>query len=396
MIKVKLVSVFVQQFYDADSEKRVNGDSYSVAIKDSIHMAGYPTRAGSRALECVEPSKSDATVVKHLFAARCRLVGKTNMHELAYGMTGVNEWTGTPVNALFPDYIPGGSSSGSAVAVAAGMVDFSLGTDTGGSIRVPAACCGVYGLKPTYGRVSRQGVLPEKSTLDCVGPFASTISTLIAAMEIIDPSFRASKASELSRFKVGVADVDANDEIVKAVSDCILSSGVSFEKVTLPSLKAAFKAGMDLINRETWLAFSELKGNPKLGHDVQERLAAASATSDEAIQQAEIVRVDFTAEVDQLLETVDFIILPTLPDFPMSIAEANSGKTDLTISSLVRPFNLSGHPALSVPLITPSHRPAGMQLVGAKGSDELLCELARLMSPFISEQKHPNKNSAGF
>ncbi len=390
------MGVFVQQFYDADSEKVVDGDSYSVAIKDSIHMAGYPTQAGCRALEYVAPAMNDAAVVKRLFAANCRLIGKTNMHELAYGMTGVNEWTGTPVNALFPDYIPGGSSSGSAVAVAAGMVDFSLGTDTGGSIRVPAACCGVYGLKPTYGRVSRQGVLPEQSTLDCVGPFASTISTLIAAMEIVDPSFRASDASDLSHFKVGLADVDANDEIIKAVSDCILSSGVPFQKVALPSLKAAFNAGMDLINRETWSAFSELEGNPKLGRDVKERLTAASKTTDEAIKQAEIVRVGFTAEVDQLLEKVDFIVLPTLPHYPMSIAEANSGKTDLTISSLVRPFNLSGHPALSIPLMASSNRPVGMQLVGAKGSDELLCELARLMSPFISEKKHPNKNSAGF
>jgi amidase len=113
-----------------------------------------------------------AVVVQALLDAGCVIVGKTTMHELAYGVTGVNGWSGTPLNPRFPDRVPGGSSSGSAVAVAANLVDFALGTDTGGSIRIPAASCGIVGLKTTFGRVSREGVHPRTSSLDCVGPFA--------------------------------------------------------------------------------------------------------------------------------------------------------------------------------------------------------------------------------
>ena len=126
-------------------------------------------------------------MVQALLDGGCRIIGKTSLHELAFGTTGINAWTGTPDNPLYPGRIPGGSSSGSATAVAAGLCDFSLGTDTGGSVRIPAACCGVFGLKPSFGRVSRRGVMPEQSTLDCVGPFARDMDMLIEAMGLIAP-----------------------------------------------------------------------------------------------------------------------------------------------------------------------------------------------------------------
>ncbi len=127
----------------------LGGGGPRVGIKDSIDIAGCATRMGSACLADAPPAPRHAAVVQALLEAGCRIVGKTNMHELAYGVTGINRWSGTPVNPRAPDRVPGGSSSGSAVAVAAGVADFTLGNDTGGSIRIPAACCGVYGLKPT-------------------------------------------------------------------------------------------------------------------------------------------------------------------------------------------------------------------------------------------------------
>src|SRR5580700_6083389 len=175
-------SIFVQPL-------QLGGDGPRVGIKDSIDVAGFATRMGSACLADAPPAAQHAVVVRALLAAGCRIVGKTNLHELAYGVTGINRWSGTPTNPRAPERVPGGSSSGSAVAVAAGLVDFSLGTDTGGSIRIPAACCGVYGLKPSYGRVSRRGVHPAHSSLDCVGPFARDIPMLERAMQALDRSF---------------------------------------------------------------------------------------------------------------------------------------------------------------------------------------------------------------
>ena len=133
------------------------------------------------------------------------------MHELAFGMTGINDYTGTPQNPQDATRIPGGSSSGSAAAVGLKLADAALGTDTGGSIRGPAACCGVIGLKPTFGRVSRHGVAPRESSLDCVGPFAREMSMLVAAMHAITADFdaQAARASQ-GACKVGIVQADAD------------------------------------------------------------------------------------------------------------------------------------------------------------------------------------------
>lgn len=379
--------VLSQQFSDTGDCHSVNGGSFAVAVKDSIDVSGYPTVAGSRALADAEPAASNATVVQALLDAGCKLSGKANMHELAFGMTGVNEWAGTPINHRFPDFIPGGSSSGSAVAVANSMADFSLGTDTGGSIRVPAACCGVYGFKPTFERVSRQGVMPAETTLDCVGPLADSAELLIAAMNIIDPSFTPLSLDSLNQLTFGVLDVDADPAIWSALNTMLNDADVKTRPVSLAGMRGAFDAGMSLISRETWQACGYLINSGKLGADVERRLNAAASVTDLEIEQAEKVRASFSQEVDLLLQQVDLLVLPTLPSFPLKLSEAKAGKTDLTISALVRPFNLSGHPALSIPLLAKGHRPAGLQLVGRKGNDELICEVARLLSVVLPKFK---------
>src|SRR5579864_7017638 len=147
------------------------GSGVRLAVKDLIDMEGEVTTAGCRAVATrARPATQDAPCLAGARAAGARIVGRTNLHELALGVTGVNPWFGTPVNPLDPTRVPGGSSSGSAVAVAAGEADIALGSDTGGSIRIPAACCGVVGLKTTRGRIPLRGVFPLGPSLDTVGP----------------------------------------------------------------------------------------------------------------------------------------------------------------------------------------------------------------------------------
>ena len=173
------------------------GTGPRLAVKDLIDVAGVPTTAGSRAVERgAAPATADAACLAGARAAGARIVGKTNLHELAMLPLGTNQWFGTPVNPLDPALIPGGSSSGSAVAVAAGEADVALGSDTGGSIRIPAACCGITGLKTSYGRVPLDGVRPLAPSLDTVGPMAATVDGLVAGMALLEPGFAAATAPQ--------------------------------------------------------------------------------------------------------------------------------------------------------------------------------------------------------
>ncbi|HIF10244.1 MAG TPA: amidase [Sneathiellales bacterium] len=345
-----------------------------VAVKDVIDIAGVPTKAGSRALEDAAPARKDAAVVAQIRKSDCRLVGKTQLHELAYGVTGLNGWTGTPVNPAYPTLIPGGSSSGSAVAVAMGLCDFALGTDTGGSVRVPAACCGIFGLKTTFGRISRRGLTPARSSLDCVGPLASTPTLLDTAMAAMDPSW--GPLPPVKSAHIGLIEADAEADILAAVTGAARLLDPDVAPLKLVGMKAANDAGLTIIARETYAAFSALLGTGKVGADVAGRLARAKDITDQMLADAEAVRATFTLAVDRALESVDALVLPTLPIFPPWVADANNLIAALNITALVRPFNLSGHPAVSIPLDPINRRPCSLQLVGRKGDDERLVALA--------------------
>jgi amidase len=317
-------------------------------------------------------------VVQHLLDAGWHIVGKANMHELAFGMTGINDFTGTPRNPQDAARIPGGSSSGSASAVGLKLVDAALGTDTGGSIRGPAACCGVIGLKPTFGRVSRVGVVPRESTLDCVGPFARDMSTLVDAMAAIEPAFDTRAAGEWrSPINVALVSVDAEAGIRRAVQNVVNQAGGNARTIELELLHDAFEAGLAVINAETYRAFGHLVGTGKLGADLEARLRLAAATTSAQLDAAEQVRRNFAAAVDHVLADVDVLVLPTLPALPITLEAARSGTSVIAMSSLIRPFNLSGHPALSLPIhVDGSPLKAGLQIVGRKGADELVCAIA--------------------
>ncbi|MBC8741251.1 amidase [Paraburkholderia sp. UCT31] len=369
------MSAFLQTF---DLSATDSADAPTIAIKDSIDVAGYATTAASRALADAPLASEHAEVVRRLLDAGWRVTGKTNMHELAFGMTGINDFSGTPVNPQDAARIPGGSSSGSASAVGQKFVDAALGTDTGGSVRGPAACCGVIGLKPTFGRVSRHGVAPHVTTLDCVGPFTRETDTLIRVMTAIDPSFRADDARrDVSQLRIGMVAVDADDDIAKAIADAVGKSELATQAIELASLKDAFTAGLAVINAETSRAFGHLVASGKLGADIEARLRAAAATSAADLDGAERVRRTFTDEVDRALDRVDVLVLPTLPALPITLEAARAGTSVIGMSSLIRPFNLSGHPALSLPVpIEGSTLKAGLQIIGRKNDDETVCAVA--------------------
>ena len=372
----------------------LGGSGPRVGVKDSIDIAGLPTRLGCPCLAGAPPAREHAAVVSALLEAGCQIVGKTNLHELAYGVTGINRWSGTPLNPRAPGRVPGGSSSGSAVAVASGLVDFALGTDTGGSIRIPAACCGVCGLKPSYGRVSRSGVHPAASTLDCVGPIAGDVATIERAMSMIDPSFRPQAAP--AHATLGWLEVEAHPAVAAAARAALARADLAVRPLSLPSFTAAFAAGLAIIGAETWAAFGHLLGCEQLGADVRLRLRTSATISAVEVAAAEAVRARLRAEIDEALSHVDALAMPTLPDVPLTLAAAAEASAALRSSSLVRPFNLSGHPAITLPIAVDG-LPAGLQLVARPDADEALCALARSVAARVSAsgQGRPGPTSSG-
>ncbi|WP_138465545.1 amidase [Poseidonocella sp. HB161398] len=347
----------------------LGGSGLTVAVKDCIDIAGHVTACGSAALRGRAPAARNADVVDSLLAAGCRIIGKAAMHELAFGMTGVNAAFGTPVNPRWPDRIPGGSSSGSAVAVAAGLCDFAVGTDTGGSVRQPAACCGLWGIKPSFGRISRRGATPAESSLDCIGAFARDGGMLVRAMEAMDPGFAPATpgaAPVLLQLDAGLPGIATAE---------------------LPGLDAAFAAGMTLIAIETEAAFGHLlDAGAAIGPDIAARLAAAREIPAGKIAAAERIRAAFTAEVDALLERCDAIVTPALAGIPPTLAGARDPQSVLGLTRYQRPFNLSGHPAIVLPRPGPGGLPAGLQIIGRKGDDARLCAIAIRLAESLQTQ----------
>lgn len=352
----------------------LGGDGPTVMVKDTIDVAGLPTRASSQALADAAPATAHAAVVQALLDRGCRLVAKTSLHELAFGTTGINHWTGTAPNPRFPGRIPGGSSSGSAAAVAAGLADFCPGHRHRRLCAHPGVLLWGVRLQADLGRVSRRGVMPAHSSLDCVGPFAASLPMLVTAMQAIDATFKPVSAPDSPR--LGIVMVQASAAVQRVIDAAIAGSRLPSEPLTLPSLEAAYDAGMVVINRETFDACGHLLETGKVGADIAARLSAAGNTTAAALAEAERVRRQFTAEVDAALQHVDVLVLPTMPHFPLTLAEATDTQAVLGMTAFVRPFNLSGHPALSIPLASAEGLPVGLQLVGAKGADEQVLAIA--------------------
>jgi len=360
------------------------GPGVRLAVKDLIDMEGEPTTAGCRAVAATaRPATRDAACLAGARAAGARIVGRTNLHELALGVTGVNPWYGTPVNPLDPARVPGGSSSGSAVAVATGEADVAYGSDTGGSIRIPSACCGTAGLKTTWGRVPLEGVWPLSPSFDTVGPMARDVAGLVTGMELLEPGFSVAHVAEGSDLRVGVVQVEADPAITTAIDHALALTGWSCRDVSLVEAwdTATIQAGLLLVV-EAWHSDKDLMGaDPEgIGADVKARLSLGSSFDDATVRAARDSQREFAAELAQVFEQFDVVVTPTLTIFPPLLDEGD----DLLVSRCTLPPNLAGVPALSLPVPTDGPLPASIQLVGPAGAEERLLALGAQLEAAVT------------
>ena len=326
----------------AAADREIAGGKYRgplhgipIALKDLVMTRGVRTTCGARILKDWVP-ETDATVAARLAEAGAILLGKLNMHEFAYGPTGVNALYGTPRNPWDGTRMPGGSSSGSAVAVAAGLAAGALGTDTGGSIRIPAAFCGIVGLKPTYGRVSRAGVIPLAWSLDHVGPMTRTVTDaalmlqVLAGRDAADPStvalpvpdYQAALRGDLCGLRLGIPRdfffAHLEPEIREAVQETagrLQSQGAAVEEVRLPRISLAGAASFAIMRAEaTAYHESYLRSRPgDYGADVRGRLMAGQFLPATQYLKGQRARQVLRAEVDATFIRVHALLAPAVP-----------------------------------------------------------------------------------
>jgi amidase len=353
-----------------------NGAGPRLAVKDLIDVEGVPTTAGSKAVaDGAAPAAADAACLAGARQAQTRIVGKANLHELAFGATGVNPWFGTAENPLDPSLVPGGSSSGSAVAVATGDADVAYGSDTGGSVRIPSACCGTAGLKTTHGRVSLEGVWPLALSLDTVGPMARDVAGLVLGMQLLDPAF--AETDEVPT-TVGRYRLPSTDPVIDDAIDRVLATAeLDVVDVELPGWMTAFAMNGILIIAEAWEADGHLlEGGAPLGDDVVQRLQLGRDVPADQRAQAEQARTDWQRELAGVFSSVQAIALPTLPVFPPRI----EGMPDeFSMTTATGPANLAGIPAISLPVPTAGRLPGSLQLLGPHNTEALLLAAGRVI-----------------
>jgi amidase len=360
-----------------------SGPGVRLAVKDLIDMAGEVTTAGCRAVaRRAEPAAQDAACLKGARDAGARIVGRTNLHELALGVTGVNPWYGTPVNPLDPALVPGGSSSGSAVAVATGEADVAYGSDTGGSVRIPAACCGVAGLKTTWGRIPLDGVWPLAPSFDTVGPMARDVGGLVTGMQLLEPGFKAADAGDVSEATVARLPVDADPAITAAIDRALHQVGWDCDDLVVAGWDDALTQAGLLLVVEAWQSDGALVAeDPEgIGDGVRARLELGGAFDDAVVRAAWDTQRAWQATLERALERVDFIVTPTLTIFPPRPEEGD----DLLVSRCTLPANLAGVPALSLPVPTGGRLPASLQLIGAAGSEERLLAAGAMLERAVA------------
>ncbi|HEU5277949.1 MAG TPA: amidase [Gaiellaceae bacterium] len=351
-------------------------DGIPLAVKDLLDTAGSVTTYGSAIFAEHVPAAS-AESVRLAEAGGYANVGKTNLHEFAYGITSENPHFGTVPNPAAPGRIAGGSSGGSAAALAAGLADAALGTDSGGSIRIPAACCGVAGIKPTFDLVPTAGCFPLAPSFDHVGPMARTVRECAALLEALSPQFEPARLESLEEVRVAVAWVDEADPLVaervqEAAGRFPRSTAVDWPR---PAIDALFMHEVAGIHRELYAEHGELYGG-----DVATKIERCLTVSDAAAAEAARAREEYAELCAQLADGVDLLLTPTLPCVapPTGIGDLELRKR-LTANTL--PFNTLGWPALALPCgAAEDGLPASVQLVGRPGADALVLAAGELLA----------------
>lgn len=407
----------LEQAQRADSELAVGHDrgplhGIPVAIKDLIATDGVLTTGGSKYYEAWVPDY-DAAAVSSLSAAGVVTLGKTGLHELAFGSTSINPYYGAISNPWMLDHHPGGSSGGSAVAVAAGMAYAALGTDTGCSVRQPAQCCGIVGHKPTFGLVSKAGVLPLVSSMDHVGPLtrsvrdAALILNAIQGTDADDPdsitrdssNYSAQIQRSLDGATVGVPRnfffSGGDPEVVGLVDRALMTFeelGAKLVDIEVPDVESAHKAA-DVTFSEIEQAYGEALGeNPgAFSEPFRRRFAGVTRHSAEDYAAAQEFRERFRKTVADVLSRCDVLAVPTSTVAAALIAE-QPGDHDVERRKNCCIFNFTGQPAISIPCgFTAAGLPVGMMLAGAMFEDETVFRFARSFEAATSwHLQHPD------
>ena len=395
----------LEQARQADAELAAGRDrgplhGIPVAVKDLFATCGVRTTCGSKVYEDFVPA-IDAAVVERLRAAGAVMLGKLNMHEMAYGITSANPHFGPVRNPWNLAHSPGGSSGGSGAAVAAQLVYAAMGSDTGGSIRIPAAFCGAVGLKPTYGRVSRYGALPLAYSLDHMGPLARSVRDAAMVLNAIaghdrrDPTssrhpvvdFIPDDGCSIRRLRIGFPENFYFDHLDPGVESSVRgvfaraqSLGALVKPVRVPDIAALNAVGRVILLAEAAaVAEPHLERREKFGPDVLALLDQGRLVPATDYINAQRLRRQMCREFDQLWSQVDCLIAPTTPNTAPRIGDATvrlGGREEdvrLATTRLVRGINVLGLPALSIPCgLASSGLPIGIQIIGPAWEEALI------------------------
>ena len=339
-----------------------------LAVKDLYDTAGLVTTYGSAVFADQVPTTT-AEAVRRLEAAGYANVGKTNLHEFAYGITSQNPHYGTVPNPVAPGRTSGGSSGGNGAALAAGLVDAAIGTDSGGSIRIPAACCGVVGFKPTYGLVSLDGCFPLAASFDHAGPMARSVDGCERMLAVLVDELEVRRVA-LEDVVIGVAWTELGDPLVgrrveEAASHFLRRRSLDFP---LPhGISRAFQREVADVHRDLFAEFADLYGD-NVRAKIERCLEVSERDYDEALRH----RDEYRERCFEALDGVDLLVTPTLPCVPPP-ADVEELEVRAALIRFTFPFNALGWPALALPCGRAEGRlPASVQVVGRPGDDALV------------------------
>lgn len=356
-------------------------------LKDIYDIAGHRTGFGSPDwLATHEPAQRTAWVATRLLGAGATLAGKTHTEEMAFSLTGENAHYGTPVNVAAPGRVPGGSSSGSATAVAGQLVDFAIGSDTGGSVRAPASFCGIYGIRPTHGRIALDGVLPLAPSFDTCGWFARSAELLARVGNVLlggaaDHVARSPGRLLLASDAFAKALPEASEALASAVGRVQQQLGDAEPVVVAcDGLHTWFDVFRVLQYADIWATHGEwvTRTRPSFGPQIAPRFAAVAQADPAQVEAVRAVRADIVARLDAMLADDAVMLLPTMPD----VAPLLRAAPEDTVAFRERALGLlciaglGGLPQVSLPLANVGGVPLGLSMIAGRGNDEMLLQIA--------------------